>query len=168
MSAIFVQICYGEIMKKLHEQLYFPIWFICLILSYTIMGEKYGFYHSLPSYHLFEIPNDTYGGNALFHFFKWNLGFILFFLTLFIISVIFKVKIELFKSIKKIIKKKTVHTFYFLAPIFGFPIFSLLIEYSNLMIGMEFSNGKIIPITFPALVVLLIIGYFAYKLMYKK
>ena len=41
-------------------------------------------------------------------------------------------------------------------------------EYSNLMIGMEFSNGKIIPVTFPGLVALCVIGYFAYKLMYKK
>ena len=155
-------------MKKLHELFYFPIWAICLILSFAITGEKYGFYHSLPSYYLFELPNDTYGGNVLFSFFKWNLGFILFFSTLFIISVIFKVKIELLKFITKIIKKKTVYIFFLLVPVFGFPLFSLLIDYSNLMIGMEFSNGKIIPVTLPGLVALFVIGYFAYKLMYEK
>ena len=155
-------------MKKLNESFYFPIFIICLFLSFVITGEKYGFYHSLPSYYLFEMPNDTYGGNALIQFFKWNLGFILYFLTLFIISVIFKVKIELFKTISKTIKKKSVYIFYFLVPIFGCPLFSLLIDYSNLMIGMEFSNGKIIPVTFPGLVALFVIGYYAYKLMYEK
>jgi len=94
-------------MKKLNESFYFPIFIICLFLSFVITGEKYGFYHSLPSYYLFEMPNDIYGGNALINFFKWNLGFVLYFLTLFIISVIFKVKIELFKFITKMIKKKS-------------------------------------------------------------
>ncbi|MDC0328141.1 hypothetical protein OAN08_01250 [Candidatus Pelagibacter sp.] len=155
-------------MKKINENFYVPIYIICLFLSFVIVGEKYGFYHSLPSYYLFEMPNDIYGGNALINFFKWNLGFVLYFLTLFIISVIFKVKIELFKFITKMIKKKSVYIFYFLVPIFGCPLFSLLIDYSNLMIGMEFSNGKIIPVTFPGLVALYVIGYFAYKLMYKK
>ena len=157
-------------MKKLNENFYLPIFLISLILSFAILGAKYGFYYSLPSYHLFKLPNDTYGygGNALFHFFKWNLGFILFFLNLSIISIIFKVKIKFFEVIAKKIKKKTIYTFYFLLPIFVFPLFSLLIEYSNLIIGIKTSSGKIFPITFPALVVLSIIGYFAYKLMYKK
>ena len=157
-------------MKKLHENFYIPLFIISLIISHAIVGAKYGLYHSLPSYHLFKFPNDTYGygGNALYHFFKWNLGFILFFLNLSIISIIFKVKIKLFELIAKEIKKKTIYTFYFLLPIFVFPLFSLLIEYSNLIIGIKTSSGKIFPITFPALVVLSIIGYFAYKLMYKK
>ena len=155
-------------MKKINESFYVPIYIICLLLSFVITGEKYGFYHSLPSYYLFEMPNDIYGGNALINFFKWNLGFVLYFLTLFIISVIFKVKIELFKFITKMIKKKSVYIFYFLVPILGFPLLSLLVDYSNLMIGMEFSNGKIIPVTYPGLVALYVIGYFAYKLMYKK
>ena len=111
-------------MRKINENFYVPIYIICLFLSFVIVGEKYGFYHSLPSYYFFEMPNDIYGGNALINFFKWNLGFVLYFLTLFIISVIFKVKIELFKFITKMIKKKSVYIFYFLVPILGF-LFSL-------------------------------------------
>ena len=68
-------------MKKINENFYVPIYIICLFLSFVIVGEKYGFYHSLPSYYLFEMPNDIYGGNALINFFKWNLGFVLYFLT---------------------------------------------------------------------------------------
>ena len=101
-------------MKKLHENFYIPLFIISLIISHAIVGAKYGLYHSLPSYHLFKFPNDTYGygGNALYHFFKWNLGFILFFLNLSIISIIFKVKIKLFELIAKEIKKK--NNLYFL------------------------------------------------------
>ncbi len=155
-------------MKKLSEYFYFPIFFVCFGLSWTLLGEKYGFYHSLPSYYLFEIPNDTYAGNILFSFFKWNLAFILSFLTLFSISKIFKVRIELFESIAKEIKKKTFSKLYVLIPTFGFPFVSLLFDYSDLIIGIETSSGNIFPITFPSLIILLLIGYFGYNLMYKK
>ena len=155
-------------MKKISDNIYFPVIFVCYILSWILLSEKYGFYHSLPSYHLFEMPNDTYAGNIIFHFFKWNLAFILCFLTLFLISKIFKVKIELFESIANEIKKKISAKLYVLLPIFGFPFFSLLIEYSDLIIGIENSSGSIFPVTVPSLIILLLIGYFGYNLMYKK
>ena len=155
-------------MKKLHENFYLPIFLVSGIFSLFLLGEKYGFYDSLPSYYLFKMPKHTYGGNILFDFFYWSFSIILFFLILFVISIFFKVKIELFKTILKWIKKNTFNIFYLILLIFVGPLFSITMDYSNLIIGIETSSGKLLPITFPALVVILLIGYFAYNLMYKK
>lgn len=165
---IYILISYASPMKKLSEGLYLTIWILCFIFSYALLGEKYGVYHSLPSYHLFEMPNETYGGNILFHFFKWNLTLILFFLTLFVISFIFKIKIGFFKHIAKAIKERDNGLYLFLFPILIGPLGSLLFEYSDLLIGIKWLNGTIFHITFLALVVIFIIVYFIYNLIKRK
>ena len=151
-------------MKKLHENFYIPILLVSFIFSFFLLGEKYGFYDSLPSYYLFKMPKDTYGGNIVFYFFYWSFSIILFFSILFVISIIFKVKIELFKTILKWIKKNTFNIFYLILPFFVGPLFSITMSYLNLTIGIETSSGKLFPIAY----VILLIGYFAYHLMYKK
>ena len=133
-------------MKKQSWIIYIIIGAASFILATILLGPKYGIYDYLPTYHLFEMPNEPEGGNILYEFIRWSLWAILFAFVSFIINSINKNQgFNFIKDIKKAKKNDYSDVFPPLVIIVVLPLLFLLLDYINLSIGTIGKSGTVLP-----------------------